>query len=148
MWKPSTPTIRKLKGTIKYDRPEYCLLLYRRALRGHHFHVGDYLTATIKDPFHGVFNIEQQLIRFFVEDTRQTMDSDDSYMLAMVIDEQKSYCAWLTETGVAVRIEAEPKSNNHSWLYFAFITITDYGSGNMMALTDKEAEGRYRRDIQ
>lgn len=131
------PYYQKIEGTIKYDRQS--LVYYYTDELYKDFHVGDYLTTTIKDPFHGVFNIEQQLIRFFVEDTRQTMDGDDSYMLAMVIDEQKSYCAWLTETGVAVRIDGSSQYHHGD---FAFITITDYGSGKYYGLI----RGRVKED--
>ena len=96
-----------------------------------YFHVGDYLTATVKNPFHGVFSIEKQLVAFFVEDTRQTMDTEGSYMLATVIDEQPKYCAWLTESGVAVRTEGSGKYHHGD---FAFISIKEYGKGTFYGL--------------
>ena len=90
------PNYQKITGTIKYERQS--LVYYYTDELFKYFHVGDYLTATVKNPFHGVFSIEKQLVAFFVEDTRQTMDTEGSYMLATVIDEQPKYCAWLTES--------------------------------------------------
>ncbi len=123
------PNYHQIKGTIKYDRQS--LVYYYTNELYKYFHVGDYLTATVKNPFHGVFNIEKQLVKFFVEDTRQTMDSDDSYMLAMVIDEQPKYNAWLTESGVAVRTE---DTGHYHHGDYAFIAISEYGNGKYYGL--------------
>ena len=123
------PGYHKIEGVIKYDRKS--IIYYYTDELYKYFHVGDHLTATVKNPFHGVFSIEQQLIRFFVEDTRQTMDSDDSYMLAMVIDEQSKYNVWLTESGVAVRTEGTGHYHHGD---YAFISISEYGSGKYYGL--------------
>ena len=123
------PGYQKIAGTIKYERQS--LVYYYTDELYKYFHVGDFLTATIRDPDHGVFSIEEQLVRFFVEDTRETMGGDDNYMLATLIDEQKNYCAWLTESGVAIRIEGTGKYHHGD---FAFITIKEYGSGKFYGL--------------
>jgi hypothetical protein len=123
------PGYQKITGTIKYERQS--LVYYYTDELYKYFHVGDFLTATIRDPDHGVFSIEEQLVRFFVEDTRETMGGDDDYMLATLIDEQKNYCAWLTESGVAIRIEGTGKYHHGD---FAFITIKEYGSGKFYGL--------------
>ena len=123
------PAYQKIEGVIKYDRSSivyyYTYDLYK------YFHVGDYLTATIKDPLRGIFNIEDQLVSFFVEDTRETMDTDESYMLATLIDEQKNYCAWLTESGVAIRVEGQSQYHHGD---FAFISVKEYGKGKFYGL--------------
>ena len=123
------PNYNKIEGIIKYDRQS--LVYYYTDELYKYFHVGDYLTATIKAAMHGIFNIEKQLVAFFVEDTRQMMDSEDGYMLAKLIDEQKNYCAWLTETGVAIRI-AEVGRHRHG--DYAFICVKEYGSGKYYGL--------------
>lgn len=123
------PNYQKITGTIKYERQS--LVYYYTDELFKYFHVGDYLTATVKNPFHGVFSIEKQLVAFFVEDTRQTMDSEGSYMLATVIDEQPKYCAWLTESGVAVRTEGSGKYHHGD---FSFISIKEYGKGSFYGL--------------
>ena len=123
------PSYQKIVGKIKYDLSS--LVYYYTNELYKYFHVGDYLTATIKNPFHGVFNIEKQLKSFFVEDTRQRMDDDDSYTLATVIDVQPNYSAWLTEDGVAVRIDG---TNNYHHGDFAFIAIKEYCSGKYYGL--------------
>ncbi len=123
------PNYHKIEGAIKYERQS--LVYYYTDELYKYFHVGDYLTATVKNPFHGVFSIENQLVKFFVEDTRQTMDSDDSYMLAMVIDEQPRYNAWLTESGVAVRTE---DTGHYHHGDYAFIAISEYCNGKYYGL--------------
>lgn len=132
------PAYNKVEGVIKYERKSL-VYYYTDELR-QYFHVGDYLTATIKNPYHGIFNIEDQLVRFFVEDTRETMDTDESYMLAMLIDEQPGYKAWLTESGIAVRVDG-PSQYHHG--DFAFISIKDYGKGKFYGLI----RGYVREDL-
>ena len=123
------PDYQKIHGTIKYERQS--LVYYYTDELYKYFHVGDYLTATVKNALQGVFSIEDQLISFFVEDTRETMESDESYMLATLIDEQKNYCAWLTESGVAVRVEGQSQYHHSD---FAFISVKEYGKGKFYGL--------------
>ena len=123
------PNYQKMAGTIKYERQS--LVYYYTDELYKYFHVGDYLTATVKNPLQGVFSIEDQLISFFVEDTRETMESDESYMLATLIDEQKNYCAWLTESGVAIRVEGQSRYHHGD---FAFISVKEYGKGKFYGL--------------
>lgn len=123
------PDYQKIHGTIKYERQS--LVYYYTDELYKYFHVGDYLTATVKNALQGVFSIEDQLISFFVEDTRETMESDESYMLATLIDEQRNYCAWLTESGVAVRVEGQSQYHHGD---FAFISVKEYGKGKFYGL--------------
>ena len=123
------PNYQKITGTINYDRPS--LVYYYTSELYKYFHVGDYLTVTVRNPFHGAFNIEKQLVAFFVEDTRRELDNDDSAFLAMLIDEQPNYCAWLTETGIAVRTEGRAQ---YHYGDFALINISEFGSGKYYGL--------------
>ena len=123
------PRYNRVEGVIRYERKS--IIYYYSDELYKYFHVGDYLTATIMNVNQGYFSIEQQLKAFFVEDTRQRMDDDDSYTLATVIDVQDYYSAWLTEDGVAVRIEG---TNNYHHGDFAFIAIKEYGSGKYYGL--------------
>ena len=113
------PNYQKITGTISYDRPS--LVYYYTSELYKYFHVGDYLTVTVRNPFHGVFN----------KDTRREMDNDDSAFLAMLIDEQPNYCAWLTETGIAVRTEGRAQ---YHYGDFALINISEFGSGKYYGL--------------
>ena len=132
------PDYQKIHGTIKYERQS--LVYYYTDELYKYFHVGDYLTATVKNALLGVFSIEDQLISFFVEDTRETMESDESYMLATLIDEQKNNCAWLTESGVAVRVEGQSQYHHGD---FAFISVSEYGKGKYYGLI----KGIIREDL-
>ena len=58
------PDYQKIHGTIKYERQS--LVYYYTTELYKYFHVGDYLTATVKNALQGVFSIEHQLISFFV----------------------------------------------------------------------------------
>lgn len=132
------PNYNKISGSIKYERQS--LVYYYTDELFQYFHVGDCLTATIKKAAQGVFNIEKQLVAFFVEDTRQTMDDDDSYMLAKLIDEHLNYCAWLTETGVAIRTEGKGAYRHGD---YAFVSVTEYGKGSFYGLI----RGKVREDL-
>ncbi len=123
------PGYRKVEGVIEYGRKS--LVYYYTDELYKYFHIGDCLTATIKETLHGVFSIEEQLVAFFVEDTRQMMDSEGGEMLAKLIDEQDNYGSWLTETGVAIRI-AEVGRYRHG--DFAFVRVKSYGSGKYYGL--------------
>jgi hypothetical protein len=130
------PNYDRIEGFIRYERKS--LVYYYTDELYEYFHIGDYLPATITDASRGIFNIEKQLVAFFVEDTRQAMDSDSSYMLAKLIDEQNNYCAWLTESGVAVRI-GEVGQYRHG--DYAFIGIKEYGSGKYYGLIHGYVDG-------
>jgi len=123
------PNYSRIEGEIIYERQS--LVYYYTNELYKFFHVGDYLTATIKNAMQGVFNIEKQLVTFFVEDTRQVMGSDESYMLAKLIDEGENYSAWLTERGVAVRIT---EADSYQRGDYAFIGINNYGWGKLYGL--------------
>ena len=123
------PAYATVQGLITYQRSS--LVYYYTDELYRYFHVGDYLTATITDAERGVFNIEKQLVRFFVEDTRQMMDSPDSYTVAMLIDERPNYSTWLTETGVAVRTNIAEDYNRGD---FAKISIHEYATGQQYGI--------------
>ncbi len=117
------PNYNRIEGIIKYERQS--LVYYYTDELYKYFHVGDYLTATIKAAMHGVFSIDKQLVAFFVEDTRQLM-ADGGCLLAKLIDERPNYNTWLTDTGVAVRTNT---SDHHHRGDFVMISIHEYGSG-------------------
>ena len=123
------PAYQKIEGVIKYDRASvvyyYTDDLYK------YFHVGDHLTATVRDAVTGVFNIEEQLVKFFVEDMRNTIEDDDDYLLATMIDEQPTYYEWLTERGIAVRTS---KTGRYRRGNFAFISVKGFGKGKSYGL--------------
>ena len=122
------PAYDQLEGVIRYERPS--IVYYYTDTLKDYFHVGDYLTATLKDAERAVFNIEQQLVRFFVEDTRETM-KDDDYSLALLIDERPDYCAWIMENGVAIRTPRSPQYHRGE---YAFVRISEYSSGKQYGL--------------
>ena len=132
------PSYNRVEGTIKYNRPS--LVYYYTNELYKYFHVGDYVKATIKSVDEGTFNIESQLVSFFVEDTRESMSSDDSYILATVIDERPDYTAWLTETGVAVRTKTTGKHHQGD---YAFLAIKSYAKGSSYGIIN----AKIREDV-
>ena len=119
------PNYQKITGAIKYDRQS--VIYYKTEELYQYFHVGDYLTATIKNPFHGVFSIQDQLIKFFVEYAEECTDYDGDSMIAKLIDERPNYTEWLTEIGIAVNVEG---SSEYSRGNYAVITINEFCKGN------------------
>ena len=123
------PNYHKIEGIIKYDRPS--IVYYYSDELAQYFHVGDYLTATVKNPYHGIFSIQDQLIKFFMEYTEECVNFDGDSMTAKLIDDKPAYTEWLTEIGVAIRVEG--KSDYHRG-DFAIITINDFGQGKYYGL--------------
>lgn len=123
------PAYQKIEGIIKYDRPS--IIYYYSDELWQYFHVGDYLTATIKDPFNGIFSIQDQLIKFFVEYAEECVQFDGENMCAKLIDEKPAYTEWLTEIGVAVQIEGPCDFQRGD---YATITVKDFCKGNRLGL--------------
>ena len=123
------PNYHKIEGIIKYERPS--IVYYYSDELAQYFHVGDYLTATVKNPYHGIFSIQDQLIKFFMEYTEECVNFDGDSMTAKLIDDKPAYTEWLTEIGVAIRVEG--KSDYHRG-DFAIITINDFGQGKYYGL--------------
>lgn len=123
------PAYQKIEGVIKYDRPS--IIYYYADELWQYFHVGDYLTATIKDPLRGIFSIQDQLIKFFVEYAEECVNYDGENMCAKMIDEKPAYTEWLTEIGVAVQIEGPCDFHRGD---YAIITVKDFCKGNRFGL--------------
>ena len=123
------PNYNRVEGVIKYDRPS--IIYYYSDELAQYFHVGDYLTATIKNPYHGIFSIQDQLIKFFMEYAEECVNYDGDSMVAKCIDDKPTYTEWLTVIGVAVRVEG--RCDYHRGEY-AVITINDFGKGKYYGL--------------
>ena len=123
------PNYHKIQGVIKYDRSS--VIYYRTDELYQYFHVGDYLTATIKDPDLGVFSIQDQLVKFFVEYAEECAEYDGDTMSAKLIDEKPAYTVWFTNIGVAVQVEGS--SPYHRGEY-ANITINEFCTGKRLGL--------------
>ena len=118
------PGYHKINGVIKYDRPSIIYYYVDELCR--YFHVGDYLTATIKNPDKGTFSIQDQLIKFFVEYTEECVEFEGESMVAKCIDDKSNYTEWLTEIGVAVRIDGACDYRRGE---YAVIAVNEFGKG-------------------
>ena len=123
------PNYIKISGPITYKRAS-CVYYYTGELYKL-FHVGDCFPATVNDIDNVTFGIEDQLVRFFVEDTRQDIEANGDEYLATVIDEQPNHSVWLTERGIAVRINGESTYHHGD---FAYISITGFGKDKFYGL--------------
>ena len=123
------PNYHKIQGVIKYDRSS--VIYYRTDELYQYFHVGDYLTATIKNPDLGIFSIQDQLVKFFVEYAEECAEYDGDTMSAKLIDEKPAYTVWLTNIGVAVQVEGT--SPYHRGEY-ACITVNEFCTGKHFGL--------------
>ena len=123
------PNYHKIQGVIKYDRSS--VIYYRTDELYQYFHVGDYLTATIKDLDLGIFSIQDQLVKFFVEYAEECAEYDGDTMSAKLIDEKPAYTVWLTNIGVAVQVEGT--SPYHRGEY-ACITVNEFCTGKHFGL--------------
>lgn len=120
------PAYEKIEGVIQYDNKS--LVYYYTDELYKYFDVNDRLKATVRNPFHGIFNIEKQLVEFFVEDTRDFLEGTDEILLAKVIDERPYYTIWMTTIGIAVRTEA---NHNYHRNDYALIHVNEYCSGKL-----------------
>ena len=118
------PAYQKIEGIIKFEKPS--LVYYYTDTLYVYFHVGDYLRATIKNVVRGFFNIEEQLVRFFVEDTKRESKKDNEF-LCKLIDDKPGFYGWVNELGVAM---FSPNNGKYDRGDFAFLSIRDFGKGS------------------
>ncbi len=90
-----------------------------------YFHPDDCLRATIKDTVKGVFSIEDQLIDFFVQDTKEAEAEQNSF-LCKLIDERTDFCGWINEWGVAF---STPNTGKYGRGDYAYLSVKNYGTG-------------------
>ena len=124
------PKYRKLSGVIKYTKTS--LVYYYTDTLYTYFHLGDYLKATVTSIEEGTFNIEKQLITFFVEDNKNWM-TDGDVSLAKMIDEKPSYYEWITENGIAMQTKNNGLCQKGD---FALLSVNRYGTGNFYGKID------------
>ena len=115
------PAYKPIIGYIKFEKPS--IVYYYTSTLYEYFHPGDCMKATIKDTVKGVFNIEDQLIDFFVQDTKAAADEQNSF-LCKLIDERTDFCGWINELGVAF---STPNTGKYGRGDFAYLSVKNYG---------------------
>ena len=123
------PQFNKISGVIRFDRRS--IIYYPTDKLHNYFKVGDYLKATVKNPWHGIFSIEKPLVKFFVEYAKECVEYDGDTMIAKLIDEKPTYTEWLTKIGVAVQVEGPCTYHRRD---YATITIDEFCDGNRLGL--------------
>ena len=115
------PAYKPIIGYIKFEKPS--IVYYYTSTLYEYFHPGECLKATIKDTVKGVFNIEDQLIDFFVQDTKAAAEEQNSF-LCKLIDERTDFCGWINELGVAF---STPNTGEYGRGDFAYLSVKNYG---------------------
>ena len=110
-------------GYIKFEKPS--IVYYYTSTLHEYFHPDDCMKATIKDTVKGVFSIEDQLIDFFVQDTKAAEAEQNSF-LCKLIDERTDFCGWINEWGVAF---STPNTGKYGRGDYAYLSVKNYGTG-------------------
>ena len=118
------PAYQTVIGYIKFEKPS--IVYYYTSTIHQYFHTGECMKATIKDAVKGVFNIENQLVDFFVQDTKKSVEEENSF-LCKLIDERPDFCGWINELGIAFSTPAQ--AGKYSRGDFAYLSVKSYGKG-------------------
>ena len=124
------PQYHKLSGPIVFEKAS--LVYYYTDTLYEYFCVGDYLKATITNIDNPTFNIEKQLVSFFVEDTKRAEEESDEF-LALLIDERPNYYGWINEFGIAMHTQNMAGFGRGD---FAILNGVTYGSGKYYGKID------------
>jgi len=124
------PRYQHLEGPIVFKKAS--LVYYYTNTLYEYFCAGDYLKATITSVEHPSFNIEQQLITFFVEDTKRAEEESDEF-LALLIDERPNYFGWINEFGIAMHTQNTAGFGRGD---FAILNGVTYGTGKYYGKID------------
>ena len=125
---------KPIAGVIRYNMGS--IVYYRTSTLYQYFHIGDYLTATLQDTEQGVFNIDRQLVDFFVEDTR-SYAAEENLFLSKLIDERPTSYGWLNSFGIAFYT---PNTGQYSRGEFAVLSVKSYGKGDYYGKIDAVIE--------
>ncbi len=128
------PAYKPVIGYIKFEKQS--IVYYYTSTLYEYFHIGDCMKATIKDPVKGVFNIEDQLIDFFVQDTKAAADEENLF-LCKLIDERPNFYGWINEWGVAFYTANIGKYGRGN---FALLSVKNYGTGAKYGKIDARIE--------
>jgi len=124
------PQYHKLSGPIVFEKAS--LVYYYTDTLYEYFCVGDYLKATITNIDKPAFNIEKQLVSFFVEDTKRSEEDSDEF-LALLIDERPNYFGWINEFGIAMHTQ---NTSGFGRGDFAILNGVTYGTGKYYGKID------------
>lgn len=124
----------KLSGELVYEKPS--IFFYDTDSLYKYFNVDDYLKATIVDMESDIvgFSIEDQLIKFFVEDTQRQQDEYNEF-LAKLIYIKPNYCGWINEFGVGMFTK---NTNEFERGDFAILSVVKYHQGSYYGKIDAD----------
>lgn len=117
------PAYRPIIGYITFEKPS--IVYYYTSTIHEYFKTGDCMRATIKDNIKGVFNIEDQLIDFFVQDTKAAVEEDNLF-LCKLIDERPNFYGWINSLGIAFFTASVGRYSRGN---FALLSVKGYGKG-------------------
>lgn len=127
------PEYKQLVGTIKWKHPS--LMYYYTKSLYEYFRVGDFFTATLTNADEATFSLDEQLVKFFVEDTKEVEEEGGSVFLCKLIDEKQKRFGWLSERGVAFYSD---KSEEYKKGDFAMLEVKRYGKGTYYGVIETD----------
>lgn len=129
------PKYNVIEGQIKYKRES--LMYYYTDTLYKDFKENDYLHTTITSVSNGSFSIDDQLVKFMVEDCRKNFGLYQD-VLCKLIDVKPKTLGWLTVDGIAVYSRNNGLIDRKEENIFAILQITNYGTGSFYGKIDAE----------
>ena len=118
------PKYTKLNGVLKWTHVS--LVYYYTSSLYEYFEVGDVFKATLTSSSNVTFSLDNQLVRFFVEDTKSAEEDGGSVFLCKLIDDKPKRYGWINKYGIAFYTDSDPRYKKGD---FAELEVTGYGKG-------------------
>ena len=131
------PAYHKIEGCLVFEKPS--LVYYYTNTLHESFRAGDYLKATLTDSLNGTFNIEKQLVDYFVDSVKEALDDYGSnhLFLSKVIDVQPNFTVWLNDWGIAMYTK---RDEDYMRGDFAELSVRNIGEGPYYGKIDATIE--------
>jgi predicted DNA-binding transcriptional regulator YafY len=118
------PNYERVKGRIVFQK--LGIMYYYSNMLPHYFRVGNTFPVTLLDAGKGTFQMDDQLIRFIVEECREANGTDEYILESVLIDKRPTHYVWLTNEGTPVHTSVDEEYEKGD---YAFLNITEYCSG-------------------
>lgn len=116
------PAYQPLEGVLKWKRGS--LGYYRTDTMCEYFGIGDVFKATIINSNIATFSLDDQLVDFFVKDTKSVVEDDGSLFLCKLIDDKGKKYGWLNQFGIAFYTDPDSRYKKGD---FAELELRSYG---------------------
>lgn len=127
------PEYKQLVGIIKWEHAS--LMYYYTKTLYEYLRVGDFFKATLTNADEATFSLDEQLVKFFVEDTKEAEAEGGSVFLCKLIDDKPKRFGWLSERGVAFYSDWSEQYKKGD---FAMLQVKRYGKGSFYGVIDAD----------